>query len=253
MMGPLQGRIALITGGSRGIGRATALKLASWGADVAINYLRHRAAAAAAVEAVAACGVRVHAVRGNVGDPDDVRRMVASTVEALGGVDIVVSNAALGVLRPALELKPKHWQRTLDVMGRAFLLLAQAAVPHMEQRGGGDLIAISSLGSTHVIPYYAAAGVAKGILETLTRYLAVELAPRNVRVNAVSGGVVETEALRHFPNREEMLSDGRARSPLQRPGQPEDIANVVALLCLPEAAWIRGQVVIADGGYSLPA
>lgn len=250
---PLRGRIALVTGGSRGIGRATALKLASWGADVAIAYLRHRSAAAAAAAAAAAHGVRVHTVRGDVGDPDDVAALVASTVEALGGLDIVVSNAAMGVLRPALELELKHWQRTLDVMGRALLLLAKAAVPHLERRGGGHLIAISSIGSTHVIPYYAAAGVAKSVLETLTRYLAYELAPRNIRVNAVSGGVVETDALKHFPNREQLLADGRARTPLARPARPEDIAAVVALLCLPEADWIRGQVIVADGGYSLLA
>jgi len=164
---------------------------------------------------------------------------------------VLVSNAALGKLIPAMQLEPRHWQRTLDVMGRALLLCAQRAVPLMEGRWG-RIIAISSIGSFRVMPNYAAPGVAKAILETLTRYLAVELAPRGISVNCVSGGVIETDALNAFANKEEMLAFGR-RAPMGRLGRPDDIAGVVTLLCRPEARWICGQTIIADGGYSLLA
>ncbi|MBI2942097.1 MAG: SDR family oxidoreductase [Chloroflexi bacterium] len=246
----LHGRIALITGGSRGIGRAIGLKLARHGADIVVNYLRHRAAAEETAAELRAFGVRATTVRADVGEPDGVRHLFAAVRSAFGALDILVSNAALGVLRPAMELEPKHWQRTLDVMGRALLLCAQEAVPLMEGRAG-TIVSISSLGSTRVIPHYAGPGAAKATLETLTRYLAVELAPRNVSVNAVSGGIVETEALKPFPNRAELVGRAEGSTPWGRVGRPEDIANVVYLLCQPEARWICGQTIIADGGYSL--
>ena len=246
---PFAGQVALITGASRGIGRATAIRLAQGGANIVVNYLRHRTAAEETVAELGGLGVRSLAVRADVSDPEDLDRLFAVAKNEFGGIDILVSNAALGVLRPVMQLEIKHWQKTLDVMGRALLLCAQRAVPLMQGRWG-RIVSISSVGSTRVLPNYVAPGVAKAILETLTRYLAVELAPQGISVNAVSGGVIETEALNFFPNQADMLAAGR-RAPAGRLGQPDDLAAVVALLCRPEARWICGQTIVADGGYSL--
>jgi enoyl-[acyl-carrier protein] reductase III len=246
---PFADQVVLITGASRGIGRATAVRFARGGANVVVNYLRHRTAADETVMELKAQGVQAIPVRADVSDPEDLDRLFAATRGAFGGLDVLVSNAALGVLRPAMELEIKHWQKTLDVMGRALLLCAQRAVPLMTGRWG-RIISISSLGSTRVLPNYVGPGVAKAALETLTRYLAVELAPQGINVNAVSGGVIETDALGFFPNQADLLDSGR-RAPMGRLGQPDDIAAVVTLLCRPEARWICGQTIIADGGYSL--
>jgi len=246
---PFVGQVVLITGGSRGIGRATAVQFARGGADVVVNYLRHRTAAEETVAELRALGVQAEAVRADVSDPADLDRLFAAVKDRFGGLDVFVSNAALGVLRPALKLEVKHWQKTLDIMGRAMLLGTQRAVPLMEGRWG-RIIAISSIGSFRVLPNYVAPGVAKAMLETLTRYLAVELAPQGITVNAVSGGVIETDALESFPNKQDMLTSGKG-APAGRLGRPDDIAGVVTLLCRPEARWICGQTIIADGGYSL--
>jgi enoyl-[acyl-carrier protein] reductase III len=248
---PFSDQVVLVTGASRGIGRAIALRFAQGGADVVVNYLRHRTAAEETARDLEAHGARALIVKADVSDPADLDRLFEDTGRAFGGLDVLVSNAALGVLRPALAIEVKHWQKTLDVMGRALLLCAQRAVPLMEGRWG-RIISISSIGAGRVLPNYVGPGVAKSILETLTRYLAVELAPRGISVNAVSGGLVETDALDSFPNQQEMLEAGK-RTPTGRLGRPDDIAGVVALLCRPEARWICGQTIVADGGYSLLA
>ena len=142
--------------------------------------------------------------------PNGAGDVVDEAVEGLGGLDLVVSNAASGVIRPALEVTAKHWDWTLDINARAFLLLAQRATPHLEARGGGSMVAISSLGAVRTLPNYVLVGTSKAALEALVRYLGVELAARGIRVNGVSGGVVETDALDHFPNREEMLRERAA-------------------------------------------
>ena len=165
----------------------------------------------------------------------------------------MVSNAASGVLRPALELTPRHWDWTLDINARAFLVLARRAVPLMAEAGGGTMVAVSSLGSFRVIPDYTVVGVSKAALESLIRYLGVELAPRGIRVNGVSGGVVETGALEHFPDKDTLVEAGRRGTPAGRLVEPEDLARVIVFLSSPESEMIVGQTVIVDGGYSLPA
>jgi enoyl-[acyl-carrier protein] reductase III len=171
-------------------------------------------------------------------------------VAALGPLDVLVHNAATGVIRPALETQDKHWDWTLNANARAFLALARVAAPSMP--AGSSLVAISSLGSTRVLENYVLVGTSKAALESLVRYLAVELGPRGIRVNAVSGGVVETGALEHFPNREEMLEMG-ARNAAGRIVAPDDIAGAVAFLCSADAEMVRGQTLIVDGGFSLTA
>jgi enoyl-[acyl-carrier protein] reductase III len=249
----LDGRLALITGGSRGIGRTIAVDLARRGADVAVSYLRNEEAAQEAVALIEATGRRGFAIRSRVDTADRCAALVEQAAEALGGLDVLVSNAASGVIRPAMDVTEKHWDWTLNTNARPIVFLAQAAVPHMQARGGGAIVGMSSLGSFRVLENYTLVGVSKAALEAAIRYLAVELAPLGIRVNGVSGAVVETGALEHFPNREEMLRDGRERTPAGRILDPQDLANAVAWLVGGESAMVIGQTLIVDGGYSLPA
>jgi enoyl-[acyl-carrier protein] reductase III len=240
------GASVFVTGGSRGIGKAIALRFARLGAArVAIGYFRSDAAAEETAAELQALGAEPALVRGNVSST-----RVAEEVAALGPLDALVHNAATGVIRPALETEDKHWDWTLGANARALLSLARAAVPAMPT--GSSIVAISSLGSTRVLEDYALVGTSKAALESLVRYLAVELAPRGIRVNAVSGGVVDTDALSYFPDREEMLRLG-ADNPAGRLVTPDDIAAVVTFLCSPDAEMIRGQTLVVDGGFSLPA
>ena len=235
-----------VTGGSRGIGRAIALRFARDGATrVAIGYLRNDRAAEETAEELRALGAEPVLVRGNV-----TSDRVLAEVAALGPLDALVHNAATGGSRPALETEDKHWDWTVNANARALLQLARVAAPQMP--AGSSIVAISSLGAQRVLENYILVGTSKAALESLVRYLAVELAPRGIRVNAVSGGVVETGALDHFPNREEMLEAG-ASNPVGRLVEPDDIAGAVAFLCSPDAEMVRGQTVIVDGGFSLLA
>jgi enoyl-[acyl-carrier protein] reductase III len=173
-----------------------------------------------------------------------------------GGLDIFVHNAASGYNRPALEQKPRGWDWTMNINARALLFAAQRAVPLMEKRGGGSIVSISSAGSTRVLPDYVVVGASKAALESLTRYLGVELAPKNIIVNAVSPGVVETDALTHFAaleSKENILQKFIEQVPAGRLVSPEDVAGVVAFLCSPAARMIIGQTTHVDGGYMLTA
>ena len=236
----------LVTGGARGIGKAIALRFASLGARrIAIGYLRDDTAAEETAAELEALGAEPVLVRGNVSS-----ERVAAEVAALGPLDVLVHNAATGVIRPALETEDKHWDWTHSANARALLSLTRAAAPQMP--AGSSIVALSSLGASRVLENYALVGTSKAALESLVRYLAVELGPRGIRVNAVSGGVVDTGALDHFPNREEMLEFG-SRNAAGRIVTADDIAGAVAFLCGADAEMIRGQVLVVDGGFSLPA
>jgi enoyl-[acyl-carrier protein] reductase III len=246
-MSPLAGASVLVTGGSRGIGREIALRFARDGAArVAIGYLRNDSAAERTADELREAGAEPVLVRGNVSSS-----RVSEQVAALGPLRVLVHNAATGVVRPALETEDKHFDWTMAANARALIGLARAAVPAMEP--GASIVAVSSLGAQRVLDNYVLVGASKAALESIVRYLAVELAPRGIRVNAVSGGVVETEALDVFPNREEMLSWSRLRTPAGRLVAPGDVAGAVSFLCSADAEMVRGQTIVVDGGFSLLA
>ncbi len=246
-----ENKVALVTGSSRGIGRAIALRLASEGADIVVNYVRNREPAEETAAEIEAMGRNAAVVKANVGDPEEIKALAAAAAEAFGGVDILVNNAASGYIRPVMKQRVKGWDWTMDINARAALFLSQAVVPQMRKRGGGRIVNISSLGSERVMPEYVVIGASKAALEAVTRYLGAELAPEGIICNAVSGGVVETDALKHFERGDLMLEMGRSKTPAGRIITPEDLAAVVAFLCSEDASMVVGEVIKVDGGYSI--
>ena len=253
MTADFAGKVVLITGSGRGIGRAIALHFAARGADVVVNFFRNRDSAEETAAAVREMGRQALVVKANIGELADLDRLFAETEAAFGGLDFFIHNAASGYNRPALEQKPRGWDWTMNINARSFLFGAQKAARLMEGRGGA-IVAVSSLGSQWVLPEYVVVGASKAALEALTRYLAVELAPLGIVVNAVSPGVVLTDALKHFSalNDPDLISRIAAATPAGRLTSPEEVAAVVGFLCSPEAQMIRGQVIVIDGGYTLP-
>lgn len=245
----LTSKVALITGGARGIGKATALKLANAGADVAIVYYSSSEEANALVSEIQALGRRALAIQANVADHSSVKEMFGQFSDTFDRVDIIVSNAASGVLKPALKMTTKHWRWCMETNALALNHLATESLPLLQK--GGRVIALSSLGATRAIPNYAFIGASKAALEALVRSLSIELAPMGVTVNTVSAGVVDTDALKYFPNREQLLAEYQAHALADRALSPADVANAVYLLCLPEADMIRGHTLFVDAGYSV--
>ncbi len=248
-------KVALVTGSGRGIGRAIALRLAEEGADVVINFFRNRAPAEDTAQAVRQLGRKALVVKANVGEIDGIEALFDAVRGSFNRLDFLICNAASGYNRPVMEQKPRGWDWTMNINARSLLFCAQHAAPLMETRGGGRIISISSPGSFRVLPDYVVVGASKAALEALTRYLAVELAPKGIVVNAVSPGVVVTDALGHFATTRDdhILQKITTATPAGRLVTPEDVAALVAFLCSTDAEMICGQVLLIDGGYTLPA
>jgi enoyl-[acyl-carrier protein] reductase III len=241
----------VITGSGRGIGRGIALALAAQGCHVAINFFRKREDAEQTAEEVAAYGVRTAVIKAHLGNEEDVQRLVNEAADQLGGIDIFVGNAASGVLRPITEIDARAWDWTLNINARSILLGARAAIPHMLRNGWGRIITITSIGSRRVFPEYSVVGASKAAIEAVTRYLAVELAPKGIIANCISPGVVLTGALDHFPSRDSMIAHAEKFTPAGRLVTPEDVGALVTWLCSDAANMIVGQTIELDGGYSL--
>ena len=243
-------KIALVTGSGRGIGKVTAVHLARQGADIVINYLRKRTAAEETAREIESLGRRVLLVKADMGEPEEIDQLFAEIETSFGGLDILVNNAASGYARPVMEQKVKGWDWTMNINARAALFSSQKGVPLMQKRGGGAIVNVSSIGSARTLPDYVVIGASKSALEAVTRYCAVEFSKYNIVVNAVSPGIINTDALNYFSlGRDTMVQGAADRTPAGRIVEPQDVANCIAFLCSPEACMIRGQVIVIDGGY----
>ena len=249
-MDDFTGKTTLVTGASRGIGKAIALEFAKRGSNIAFNYLRNHKAAAESKKEIEGLGVKCVAIRAHLGDPDKIEEMFENISAEFKTINFLVNNAASGVQKQAIDLQPKHWDWAMNINARAPWLCSVKASELMTE--GGSIVNITSEGSRTVLPYYLSVGTSKAALETLTRYLAVELAEKNINVNAISGGYIETGAFDSFPNRESMASAGK-KTLAGRKMSVDDIATVAAFLCSADAQMIRGQILVVDGGVTLSA
>ena len=245
----LSNKVALITGGARGIGKATALKLAKSGCDIAIVYYNSSDEAMLLVDEIKALGRRAVAFQANVADHQSVKELFIQFKEHFDRLDFLVSNAASGVLKPALNMSTKHFRWCMETNALALNHLVSEGRSMMPP--GSRVIALSSLGAQRAIPNYAFIGASKAALEAMVRSLSLELAVYGISANTVSAGVVDTDALKHFPNRQHLLDEFESTSLAGRPLTPQDVADTIYLLCLPEAAMIKGHTLFVDAGYSV--
>ncbi|RED58523.1 SDR family oxidoreductase [Cohnella lupini] len=252
MSGSFTGKKVLITGSSRGIGRATALSFAKEGADVAIHYRRDEQAAIETAEEARSYGVQALVCKAELEAPAEIDAMFDTVSSEWGALDVFMANAAATSFKPAMETKDYHIDRTYQVVIKSVLHAVQRAVPLMEGRNG-RILTVSSLGSQFTLPNYSNIGSAKAALESLTRYLATELGPRGITSNCISPGVVETDSVKFYAKErfETFKNNLTRRTPLGRLTQPEDVAGVALFLAGDAAAFITGQVISVDGGLTL--
>jgi len=246
-------RIALITGGSRGIGRATAERFASEGATVVVNYRRNAQAAAETVEAITRRGGNAVAIAADLESGDAIAVMFAEVRQRFGALDFLIANAAATAFRPLLDTRPHHLERTFAITVSGFLRCVQEAVPLMEGREGA-IVAVSGFDTVKAIPGHGTLGAAKSAMETMVRYLASELAPKRVRVNAVNPGYVDTDSARFYAGpdfRRRFEEEWVPSIPAGRLAAPEEVAGVITFLCSSDASYVYGQTLLVDGGLLL--
>lgn len=246
----LAGKVALVTGGSRGIGKSVALRLAREGADILVNYKQDATAAEETAGEIRALGRTAWTLQADMRKEAEIRGLCSRIREEIGQLDILVHNAAFGTMAPTMRIGRASWQATFDTNVTALLLLSQGCYPLLKKQGG-HVIAISSVGSFTCFSEYAAIGCSKAAMEALIRYIAFDLAKEGIRANTVSAGPVDTRAVSWFKYPTAVWNFGTKKSPLGRMGMPEDLAGIVAFLCTPDADWIVGQTLVADGGIML--
>ncbi len=246
---PLKGKVALVTGGSRGIGKAISMRLADMGAKVCINFFKNRNAAEETLEEVKSKGGDALLLRANVGSQKSLNKMFDNIKNTIGTLDIFISNAALGRIGHIKDIDDEAWNFAMDTNAKALLFGAQKAAEIMTN--GGNIVALGSLGVHRYIPGYSSIATSKAAIEVLVKYLAIEYHDKKINCNCVSGGLINTEALKGFPNYQEIHDEAVRRTLDGCVGQPDDLAGVVCFLCTPEAKWITGQTIVADGGYSI--
>ena len=249
-----EGKISLITGSSRGIGQALALTLAREGASIVVNYVRNADLATETVREIEALGSRAIAVQANMENPEEIDLLFESVATEFGRLDHFVSNAAASSFKKVLELKAHNLDRSFDLNVRAFVLGAQRAVKLMT--GGGRIAVLSSYGSIRAYPTYANLGSNKAAIEAFVRYMAVEFAPLGINVNAVNGGLIDTESCAYFYERVPGMAPMEsvlAKIPKGRMGSPQEVADTIAFLLAPESEYITGQTISVDGGLNVIA
>jgi enoyl-[acyl-carrier protein] reductase III len=249
--------VALVTGSSRGIGRATVLLFAERGHDVVVHYRREGEAAEAVAKEARVAGAEALVVPGDLVDADVPARLLGEVADRFGRLDVLVANAASTAFKPLGDVTARHLDLTMRTVVQSFLLLAQGAVPLMAGRPG-SIVGVSGIDSLRVVANHGLLGAAKAALEQLVRYLAVEFAPHDIAVNSVMPGFVTTDSARmwadtsHPGGWEAFDRAGAARIPAGRMAAPEEIAEIIAFLCSPAGRYIRGQNLIVDGGVGLP-
>lgn len=246
------GRVALITGASRGIGRAVALQLAQRGGIIAINFRKDQQAAASVARHVEALGSTALLCRADLEDPEEVRQMVTTVGERFGHIDVLVANAAATAFKPLMEVHEHNIHRTMAITIDAFVLMVQECVRWMNT--GARIVAVSGFDSVRYLPRHGVLGAAKAALEALVRYWGCELAGREITVNAVCPGMVKTDSARIYAGEkwEEMRNEAEAFVPLGRMAEPDEIAAAIRFFCSNESSYVTGQTLIVDGGLTLP-
>lgn len=244
------GKVALVTGGTRGIGKAISMRLATEGADIILNYKSDSATAEGTAEEIRALGRKVWVMQADVRDDKNIRALGRRIKTEVGQLDIFIHNAAFGTMGPILRMGMFSWRAAMDINVNAMLLMTQQLAPLLKERGGW-IVGLSSIGAEMAFSEYACIGVSKAAMEALCRYLAFELAPLGIRCNAVSAGPIKTRALDWFAYPHAVDNYAETKSPLHRMGTPQDLTGVVSFLCTPDADWIVGQVIKADGGISM--
>jgi 3-oxoacyl-[acyl-carrier protein] reductase len=246
-VGRLEGKVAVVSGASKGIGAAIAADLAREGATVIINHSNSPEQAQAVVEKIQAQGGKAKAIRADFSKPEEARRLIRQTLEEFGRIDTLVNNAGVYEFLPLSEINESHYERIFNLNVKGLLFATQAAV-NAFNGNGGSIINISSVASLAALPYSSVYSATKAAVDSLTRTLAAELGSRNILVNSVLPGPVETEGAQALSNWDQFVSDAVSRTPLGRVGKPRDIAKVVSFLASDEAGWITGQVIPVAGG-----
>jgi 3-oxoacyl-[acyl-carrier protein] reductase len=246
-MRKLDGKIALVTGASKGIGAGVAWSLAKEGAAVAVNYASDREGAGRVVEQIKAAGGKAIAVQGSVTSWEEVDRFFNETEKKLGKVDVLVNNAGVFAWLPLQDVNEKEFHRQFDTNVLGLLLTSKRAAKQFGEQGG-CIINIGSVASTLTPPESSIYAATKGAVDSITRVLAKELGPRNVRVNSINPGITDTEGARAMDTYEEVANAMKALTPLGRTGLPEDIGLIAAFLASNEARWLTGEIIFGSGG-----